>query len=70
MIEEGNTFISIICSGSMLYVATAVQPLTLRVSLLVLKGKENPCFNSCIVISVFTLDILSIKKATEYRNNC
>ena len=34
------------------------------------KGKENPWFilNSCIVISVYLLDITSMKKATEYRD--
>ena len=34
-----------------------------------LKAKKTHGFNSCIVISVYSLDILSIKKATEYRNN-
>ena len=34
-----------------------------------LKAKKTHGFNSCIVISVYPLDILSIKKATEYRNN-
>ena len=35
----------------------------------ILKAKKTHGFNSCIVISVYSLDILSIKKATEYRNN-
>ena len=34
-----------------------------------LKAKKTNGFNSCIVISVFPLDIPSIKKATDYRNN-
>ena len=34
-----------------------------------LKAKKTHGFNSCFVISVYPLDILSIKKATEYRNN-
>ena len=34
-----------------------------------LKVKKTHGFNSCIVISVYPLDIRSIKKATEYRNN-
>ena len=33
-----------------------------------LKAKKPHGFNSCIVISVYILDILSIEKATEYRN--
>ena len=31
--------------------------------------KKTHGFNSCIVISVYPLDISLIKKATEYRNN-
>ena len=34
-----------------------------------LKAKKTHGFNSCIIKSVYPLDILSIKKATEYRNN-
>ena len=34
-----------------------------------LKAKKTHGFNSCFVISVYPLDILSIKKATKYRNN-
>ena len=34
-----------------------------------LKAKKTHGFKSCIVISIYSLDILSIKKATEYRNN-
>ena len=34
-----------------------------------LKEKKTHGFNSCIVISVYPLDILSIEKATEYRND-
>ena len=34
-----------------------------------LKAKKTHGFISCIVISVYLLDILSVKKATEYRNN-
>ena len=34
-----------------------------------LKAKKTHGFNSCIVISVYPLDILLIKKAIEYRNN-
>ena len=33
-----------------------------------LKAKKTHGFNSCIVISVYPLDIPSIKKPTEYRN--
>ena len=36
---------------------------------LTLKAKKTHGFNSCIVISVYPLDIPSIKKATEYRHN-
>ena len=32
-----------------------------------LKGKD--AFNSCVVINVYPLDILSIKKALGYLNN-
>ena len=35
----------------------------------VLKAKKTHGFNSCIVISVYPLDIQSIKKATESRYN-
>ena len=34
-----------------------------------LKVKKTHGFNSCIVISLYPLDILPIKKATQYRNN-
>ena len=34
-----------------------------------LKAKKTHGFKSCIVISVYILDILSIEKATEYRND-
>ena len=34
-----------------------------------LKAKKTHGFNSCIVISVYILDTLSIEKATEYRND-
>ena len=36
---------------------------------LLLKAKKTHGFNSCIVISVYPLDIPSIKKRTEYLNN-
>ena len=32
-----------------------------------LKAKKTHGFNSCIVISVYQVDILLIKKGTEYR---
>ena len=35
----------------------------------ILKAKKTHGFKSCIVISVYILDILSIEKATEYRND-
>ena len=42
----------------------------MRISTLAtLKAKKTHGFNSCIVISVYPLDILSIEKATEYRND-
>ena len=34
-----------------------------------LKAKKTHGFNSCIVIRVYILDILSIEKATEYGND-
>ena len=34
-----------------------------------LKAKKTHDFKSCIVVSVYPLDIPSIKKATEYHNN-
>ena len=34
-----------------------------------LKARKTHGFNSCFVISVYPLDILSIEKATEYRND-
>ena len=34
-----------------------------------LKAKKTHGFNSCIVMSVYPLDILSMKKAKKYRNN-
>ena len=34
-----------------------------------LKAKKIHGFNSCITISVYPLDIPSIKKGTEYLNN-
>ena len=34
-----------------------------------IKAKKTYCFNSCIMISVYPLDIPPIKKATEYCNN-
>ena len=34
-----------------------------------LKANKTHGFNSCIVISVYPLNILSIKKGTEYLNN-
>ena len=34
-----------------------------------LKAKKTHGFNSCFVIGVYPLDILSIKKATKYRKN-
>ena len=37
--------------------------------LILVKAKKTHGFNLCIVISVYPLVILSIKKATEYRNN-
>ena len=40
-----------------------------NICLFTLKAKKTHGFNSCIVISVYPLDILSIKKATEYCNN-
>ena len=34
-----------------------------------LKTKKTHGFNSCIVISIYPLDVPSIEKATEYCNN-
>ena len=38
-------------------------------ALYLLKGNKIHILNSCIVISIYELDTLSIKKATDYHNN-
>ena len=40
-----------------------------RPNVCLLKAKKINGFNSCIVISAYPLDIPSIKKASEYRND-